>query len=387
MDIKLFCMKQRPIINITAQIIGIFQGFKDKKYLESVRIAIDAVEKLGGDNYYPSTIFNEETGWKPIFDKEEGRISDLFLPLLPKYLTQAIRLYYCTNIYVLQDNMRILSYTKSIWDGGGSVLLYDANTCNKEGVKHFLINELFKSLSSNYIQIYKEDKSIDIIPFELKSFPSEMSNELYNYISKSIDMKIPRAIMLCGSPGSGKSAISSTILKKLNLQTLIIKDFNKIGFETMTSIIKMLNVEALLIDDFDHSNINDNSLMLGFLEEIRQNVKVILATVNSTKKFHKALIRPGRFDKVILANKLDENVIKNLLGAELLEYFEKVKDWPIAYINEFVISMKLENKDQIDIIISDLQKRVSSNTFDLETCIDSKIEEDKTKDDAAKTAS
>lgn len=384
-DIRLYCIKNRPIINAATQLLGIFQSIKDKKYVDAVRIGVDTFEKFSDKDCYPSYIFNEENGWKPLFDNEEGKISDLFINLLSPYLVNVIRLYYAVNIYNLPDDIQVLSYQMGFWDDNKTVILYNENYSDKEKIKQFLINKLFTSLNGSCIQLYKDDKKIGIIPFELREYDSKMADDLYDYVKKSMERKLPRAIMLCGEAGAGKTVVANTLLKRLNLQTLIVKDFNKVGYETVIAVIKLLNIEALLIDDFDHANIGDNSLMLGFLENVRNNLKVIIATVNSTQKFHKALVRPGRFDKIILANKLDEPVVKKLLGEDLLEYFDRIKEWPIAYINEFVLGMQLEGIKNADVIIDDLQKRVSNSTIDL--ILEAAKEDKKTsKEPAAKSA-
>lgn len=384
-DIRLYCIKNRSIINAATQMLGIFQSVKDKKYVDAVRIGVDTFEKFSDKECYPNYIFNEEGGWKSLFDEEEGRISDIFVPLLTPYLKNIIRLYHPTSIYELPNGGQLISYTSGWWDDRKSVVLYNEGTCTKEDAKNFLVERLFNSLNTHCVQLYKEDKKVGMIPFELAEYNSNTADNLYDYISKSMEAKLPRAVMLCGEPGAGKSCVASTLLKRLDLQTLIVKDFTKVGYETILATVKLLNIDAILIDDFDHANVGDNSLMLGFLENIRKDVKIILATVNSTQKFHKALVRPGRFDKIMLVNKLDESVVKNLLGKDLVEYFDRVKDWPIAYVNEFVLSMRLEGYEKSSAIIEDLQKRVSNNTIDL-ILQAATAEENANKEPAAKSA-
>src|SRR5260221_7685391 len=98
-DIKLFCMQHRAVINAATQLLGIFQSIKDKKYVDAVRIGVDTFEKFSDKDCYPTYLFNEESGWKSLFDNEEGKINDLFINLLSPYMSNVIRLYYSTTIY------------------------------------------------------------------------------------------------------------------------------------------------------------------------------------------------------------------------------------------------------------------------------------------------
>lgn len=366
--LRTYCMQYKGFLNIGSQTLGVVQSIRDKRYFDAVRIGIDTIERTGNTDIYPWSVFNDETGWDDLFNKYEHKVHDIFMEILSKYVVQTMKLYYETKLYHLPNNIQIVSYTRSGWMGEDNYILYNTREATKEQVVAALLEELFKVLDSNYIQIYKDTHThkISIMPVVLKEYPSELATNLQNYISKAIELKMPRALLLCGIPGCGKSAAVSTILHNLKLRTLIIKDFNQIGSDALMIIIKLLNIEAILIDDLDHSNITENSLILNFFEKVRDNVKLILATVNSIKQFHQAMIRPGRFDKIIIANKLDDNVIKKLLGEDLLEYFDKVKEWPIAYVNEFVLSMQLESKSNAEFIIKDLQKRVSSNIVDLD---------------------
>lgn len=375
-------MQQKQIIDGASRALGIVSSIREQKYLEAVRIGVDFVEKVGSGNYYPWNVFNKDNGWAPLVDTCERNIFYLFDDVLAKYPMKSLKFYYNTMVYELPNNIQIVEYKNGYWDSAPRVVLYNENEYSKQEVLDVLTKDLLALLNSSCIQLFREDK-IKLIPIELEEYPSKIADDLYNYVVKSIDNNLPRSIMLCGEPGAGKSCIASSLLKKLNLRTLILKNIDIIGCETVLLASKLLNIEAILIDDFDHSNMSDKSNILNFLERMRRQVKIVVATVNSTKKFHKALIRPGRFDKLIIANRLDEKVVKDLLGKDLIEYYNRVCEWPIAYVNEFVLSSKLEGKDKdiANSIIEDLQKRIVADTLDLETAI-----KDIDTKDTAKTA-
>lgn len=372
-------------VNTGLQVINLTQQILNKEYKEIIKTSTNILDKISSTSYYVSDLFSKKDGWEPLFKPYQNSMVPMYLHILSKFPHKTITLYTTAKIYDLPNNIQLISYLPSNWDRVETIL-FNSNINNKEQILNFLNKEMFLTVNSSIIQINYEE-TLQIKPIELDTYSSEMADDLLDYINKSIDLNIPRSIILAGEPGAGKSCVAAALINKLNLKTLIIKDFQQIGIENIINIVELFDIKAILIDDLDHAGIGTNNKILGFLENIRKTVKVIIATVNSLNKFHKALIRPGRFDKIIISNKLDDGVINNILGEDLIEYFDKVSNWPIAYINEFVLSAKLEGKDKIDKIIKDLQKRISTDQIDLdlETYLNKKtieeLKKEKTKEE------
>jgi ATP-dependent 26S proteasome regulatory subunit len=80
--------------------------------------------------------------------------------------------------------------------------------------------------------------------------------------------------------------------------------------------------------------------------------------VNNKNRLDDALLRPGRIDELILIDKMDEEVVKHVLG-EYVDGYDLVKDWPIAFINEYVVRRTyLSVKDAAD-SVTELANRVA----------------------------
>lgn len=368
-------VKNRKYIELGFRSIKTIYHVAKKNYADSFTSLVDIANNLNNNYWSLSDVLRSSDGWCRLFSYTEDEMSSLFN--LSKFPCKTITVQDGTiHFYSLSDTIEVVMW-QSKWHGDANMYLYNTNCNNKDDIIKFLISDLFKTLNSDCVVLssneeggYHRRKSIMLIPYELPNYMSEISNNLSSYLKKSISLNIPRSVMLYSEPGTGKSCIAGASLHQLGLKTLKIDNFNKINNSIIQLLIENLKFEAILIDDLDHMHINNNNSVLDFLERIRKHVKIVIATVNSTKPFHKALLRPGRFDKIIPVHSLDEQVIKNTLGNDLVSYFEKVKDWPIAFINELSISSKLEEAMTIDEIIEKLQKRVGANnkedTIDLE---------------------
>lgn len=354
-------------IDFGLRIAGVAQNIRSGKAIEALNSSIGMFDMIGREFYYGSDLLNSQNGWLPLFNSSQRNVITLFD--LEQYPVRELKINGDVKIYTLPNGGEVATFKSAYYWHTIVSEYYNSNLCSKDEVMDILINDAFKYVDSSCICLSAPDngkQGLSLVAYDMQEYSSDAADQLHKYINSSIEKSIPRSIMLCGEPGAGKSCVASSLMKKLGLKTLVIKDIMSIGFETIQLVIDMLKIEAILMDDLDHKTFGSSSAMLGFLEQIRKNVKVVLATVNSTKDFHKALLRPGRFDKIFTVTRLDDQTIKNLLGPELEPYFDKVANLPIAYINEFVLSAKLEDKENLEAVITDLQKRFSSDSINLD---------------------
>ncbi len=129
----------------------------------------------------------------------------------------------------------------------------------------------------------------------------------------------------------------------------------------MTNIIDLILPDAVIIDDFDKSE--HSPAILAVLELFAKQCKLVMATANDINyiKEKKYLVRPGRFDKLIKIDKIDSRVIMDLLGPENHEFYESVKTWPAAFIQELKDISTVLGKDRARESIPELAKRVKYN--------------------------
>lgn len=364
-----YFMEHKSNIDCGMRSINVMQYVAKKQYIEAVKSGIDLISSIGQGYYHASDFLNIHNGWEKLFDSSEGRIADLFD--LDKYPFRSFQLQgnSVVSIYTLPNGAELAVIVGHYEWEKQRYIYYNKNFFKREQLIGLLSQDLFDTLNSQCMVLCddgldKRKTSISIKPYVLEAMSSSISSQLEKYLTKSIAHNLSRSVMLYSEPGTGKSMIATNTLYNLNLKTLKIDNFSKVSTDFVKLLIDIFKIEAILIDDLDHMHVSNNSMILDFLEKIRKQVKVIIATVNSTKKFHKALLRPGRFDKIIYVKSLDEEVVQKVLGDDLMIHFERVKDWPIAFINELALNSRLENNVGIDIMIDDLQKRVGSNSED-----------------------
>jgi len=165
-----------------------------------------------------------------------------------------------------------------------------------------------------------------------------------------------RAILLYGPPGTGKSTAARYIAHKLGMRSLRVHF--KLLKETSVLIqcLEILCPDVIIVDDIDRSP--NSGLLLECLELLRKRAKVIIASANFPKDLDCAVLRPGRFDEAIHITSLDEKVIRRTVGDVSPSVFERIKNLPIAYINEFSLRRKILGDEETSDYIKELYERI-----------------------------
>lgn len=224
---------------------------------------------------------------------------------------------------------------------------------------------LWSNFSKSSIVLKKSQKSSissKKITFEIDDsyapMPSERSKTYSEYLKRCMDAGVHRSVMLYGPPGTGKSTMARTIVDLLKLRSVRIRvgDVGGINPSSLFECIDVFKPDVIILDDFDRSGNPVN--MLETLEYFHNKVKLILATVNRRHSFDEALLRPGRFDELEFVKKMDDDVIKKMLGEKNLDVFEIVKNWPIAFINEYVNRTRFMSNEEAIESIKELATRV-----------------------------
>jgi adenylate kinase family enzyme len=207
------------------------------------------------------------------------------------------------------------------------------------------------------LRSYDEDRVVLEIDDAFHPLPSKLADEYTKYLKRAIDGGVNRSVMLYGPPGTGKSTLARTLVNELNLRSfrIRIEDVGGIDNSTLFEAIDIFKPDAIILDDFDRAGGQEQ--LLETLEHFERNIKLVIATVNRRDNLDEALLRPGRFDELILVKRMDDNVIKKVLG-EHTEVFDKVKDWPIAFIQEYIKRRRFMNKTEAMKSIKELAERV-----------------------------
>lgn len=188
--------------------------------------------------------------------------------------------------------------------------------------------------------------------------PSKFATEYAAYLKKHADLGHNRTVLFYGPPGTGKSTISRTLCDVLGLRSLRVRveDVSSLGSEPVVEMMHIFNPDVVIFDDLDRAV--SQVALLETLENLHKRIRFVFATVNNIENLQQALIRPGRFDELIEITKLDEAAVRKVLGADCMDSFEVVKDWPVAFINEYKLRRKVLGKEKALSALDELRSRV-----------------------------
>ena len=186
---------------------------------------------------------------------------------------------------------------------------------------------------------------------------SKRATELSVQLKRPLEADVSRSIMFYGPPGTGKSTLARTIVDLMKLRSFRIRigDLGGLDNSTLFEAINIFEPDAVILDDFDRAN--GQAQLLETLEFFQQKVKLVITTVNDRRQLDEALMRPGRIDMLECIDKMDEEVVKHVLG-EFMDGYELVKDWPIAFIDEYVKRRTFMSKDEAAESVKELTLRV-----------------------------
>lgn len=241
-----------------------------------------------------------------------------------------------------------------------------AETKNLEAIREKIKSLLWEQFKDKPLVLKRNQRSLrsfdeDRIVLEVDDafdpLPSELASEYTKYLNRAINGGVNRSVMLYGPPGTGKSTLARTLVNNLKLRSfrLRIEDVGGIDNSTLFEAIDIFKPDAIILDDFDRAGSQEQ--LLETCEHFEKNIKLVIATVNKRDKLDEALLRPGRFDELVLVKRMDDNVIKNELGA-YVDVFNQVKDWPIAFIVEYVKRRQFLTKREAMKTIKELAARV-----------------------------
>lgn len=190
------------------------------------------------------------------------------------------------------------------------------------------------------------------------SMPSQRATEYSQYLKKCIDAGVSRSVLLYGPPGTGKSTMARTIIENLGIRSFRIRveDVAALESSTLFEAINIFQPDAIILDDFDRAH--SQAQLLETLEFFQRHVKLVIATVNDRNQLDEAILRPGRFDELIFVKNMEKDVVLAVLGSEHKDAYEIVKEWPIAFVQEYVKRRKFMSKTEAAASTVELAMRV-----------------------------
>jgi replication-associated recombination protein RarA len=184
-------------------------------------------------------------------------------------------------------------------------------------------------------------------------------------LGRFLDDGVSRSCLMVGPPGTGKSMAIRWIARRLGVTSVrvdlsVLARFHGSYGEqqivaSLETVLKLLRPEALILDDLDRVEVGGP--MLAFLELAARTCRFILASANCTEKMIGAALRPGRFDEIVRVERLDADVLRQLLGAADQDLFERLAPLPAAYVAEFLKRRKVLGRDVAVSELPDLEAR------------------------------
>ena len=200
----------------------------------------------------------------------------------------------------------------------------------------------------------KDSVSLRVIPEDKgKAFPSKRADDLYDRLKIFLDKEIHRSVFVLGQPGVGKTSMLRYIAARhggLRLRLRLSK-MSDVRPSSLIRVIQILRPDVLLIDDLDRYVMGSEQYrrntsvenatpeaaeMLDPLEVFNDLIPLVIASANFSDTITAALLRPGRFDELIVVEKLDDEIYRKLLPDVPDKVIDEMirLEVPVAYVGE-----------------------------------------------------
>lgn len=186
---------------------------------------------------------------------------------------------------------------------------------------------------------------------------SHTSRELSAYLGRAIAGGVTRSLLLWGAPGTGKTSLARAVVDELGLRCLRLRveDLGRLQNTTLAEALDVFGPEAVVVDDLDRLR-GGHEHMFEMLTMLKRRVKLVLGTCNDKKKIPAPLRRPGRFDERRRIDVIDHEIVQALLGPEFADAFKTVKDWPIVYVEEYVVRRRFQAPEEVKETVRELRE-------------------------------
>lgn len=221
---------------------------------------------------------------------------------------------------------------------------------NEDRVFFTIGRMLWEKLGSTNALLSKDDDDVFIKEDNNKRiYPSRLGDSILKDVKDFNSKGHNRSLFLVGNPGTGKSCAMRYVASEFGGFSLRIniEDLGKLKESDILGCVKLLHPDVLLIDDFDrfvsadyNNNRREHFFLLSALERLNEKIKLIMVSANFSEDISEALLRPGRFDDIILVEEIDEDIINKKLEGVDKKHISQLRKMPIAYIDE--LSKRIE---------------------------------------------
>jgi hypothetical protein len=193
---------------------------------------------------------------------------------------------------------------------------------------------------------------------DIPPHPSERSRELSHKVRSYWDKGINRSFLLYGPPGTGKTTLAYAIARDLAGFTLNVSVEN-IDIAMLRTLLRILQPQIVLFNDLDRSSQLEQ--LLNLFEQMNNNHKLVLGSVNAKRKLPIALRRPGRFDELIEITTLGPEILAKVTEEFPPAIRSQVQGWPMSFIQELRKRVRVNGLSCIETEFAELAARVALN--------------------------
>lgn len=310
-------------------------------------------------------LYFSDLNWKYVNVLNGIGFREVVIKLLNTHETNNIKIIkQIENVKIYQYNCDDVSIGWVITSGNGVEEIFGIYTpTDKEELACKKISDLiWGQFKSTNINVGSDDQGVLCIKEDNINdgfIMSKKAVEQTKMIQQYMDGGLGRSILYYGPPGSGKSNCVRGICSTINAKAVRFNDLPNFDIGFVAELLTILNPDAVVLEDIDNLILSDVSDLLSKLEIFNNKKKLILATANQVTKLDNAMIRPGRFDQAIEINKIDDEIIMSLIDSDP-DIFKIVKDFPVAFIVEFMKRVKIIGKEQTIQTMDDLLKRIEN---------------------------
>ena len=344
-----------------------------------LRAGMSAARVLQPGHLYAHEVFNDQSRWCLAFPTSIGsQIAEVLWPEITDEISLGADNKGVKLFVVERDGVK-LAWVSSDDDDDGAVNVFAAVELFDASVA-FARKLLWESVDPSRVVITTASKpdrpssksdhgQIRAMTDDLvDAVDSDRASRLAKRYKKFLSKGVKRTVLFYGMPGTGKSTLVRTISQNMGLRSLRVRveDVGALGSDAVEEMIRIFEPDVVVFDDLDRSY--SQVALLEMMESLHRRVKLVLATVNRPDKLDVALRRPGRFDELVKVDALEESALKSLLG-EYDDAVDEVRDWPVAFVKEYVVRRDVFGDDGLSESLEELKRRVgelAEGTADIE---------------------
>jgi ATPase family associated with various cellular activities (AAA) len=157
---------------------------------------------------------------------------------------------------------------------------------------------------------------------------------------KFLDHQTPRAMIMDGEPGTGKTTAAAHLARHFDFQTVVmsVEDFIRSespngGRASGLELARLLAPDILIINDIDRLRPEYQLNLLDLLDAAKSFARLVFVTTNHYRALIEPVRRPGRLDDLLLVPGLSIKEIE-MIAPKLKQIAGRMLGWPIAYVRD-----------------------------------------------------